>query len=91
MAQKQPTQLQAYWLQRIARAGGMIVTYRSGVPNYSLVGGDMMVPPKLAQALIRWNWLRGEGDGLFERPQTYRALRPQDRLGEVGDVGSGAE
>jgi hypothetical protein len=83
-AARRPTELQAFWLRRIAQAGGMVVTYRDGSPHYTLVGGDAAIPTELERALIRCGWLRGERDGLYERPQTYRALTPTDGAASHG-------
>jgi hypothetical protein len=70
---KRPTDTQAAWLRRIARSP-MMATRVPGEPTrYGLQNGND-VPAQTAEALIRNGWVKGERDGLFDEPQTYRAL-----------------
>jgi hypothetical protein len=72
---KRPTEHQTAWLRRIA-SFPMMVTRVSGEPiRYSLQNGAT-VPRLTAEILIRNGWVKAERDGLFDEPQTYRALTP---------------
>lgn len=70
-----PSTTQAMWLRRISLSP-MIKTYIGNrVPVFSLANGEE-IPPYVAMALIRNGWVRGERDGIFDDPQTYRVLTP---------------
>jgi hypothetical protein len=72
---KRPTEYQTQWLRRIA-ASPMMVTRGPGEPvRYSLQNGAT-IPLLTAKTLIRNGWVKAERDGLFDEPQTYRALTP---------------
>jgi hypothetical protein len=72
---KRPTEYQTIWLRRIA-SFPMMVTRVPGEPTrYSLQNGHT-IPSPTAETLIRNGWVKGERDGLFDEPQTYRALTP---------------
>jgi hypothetical protein len=70
-----PTGYQTLWLRRIA-SSPMMVTREPGEPTrYSLQNGHT-IPSPTAETLIKNGWVKGERDGLFDEPQTYRALTP---------------
>ena len=73
MKPRPPTAFESTWLRRIA-ASALMVTYVPGHDeSYSLLDGTG-VPLGLARRLIARGWLRGSRDGIFDQPQTYRAL-----------------
>ncbi len=71
---KRPTKRAAAWLKRIA-ISPLMITKTPEEKYYSLQDGTP-VPPAIAHYLINCGWLKAERDGLFEEPQTYRALTP---------------
>ncbi len=70
-----PSHTQAMWLRRIAQSRMVKGYVGNKVPVFSLDTGEE-IPPYVALALIRNGWVRGERDGMFDDPQTYRALVP---------------
>ena len=70
-----PTLDQTKWLRRIAQSP-MIKTYvGSQMPVFHLTTGEA-IPVKVAMALIRNGWVKGQRDGMFDDPQSYVVLTP---------------
>jgi hypothetical protein len=72
---KRPTEHQTVWLRRIAASPMMITREPGESVRYSLQNGAT-IPAPTAETLIRNGWVKAERDGLFDEPQTYRALTP---------------
>ncbi len=70
-----PNHNEAQWLRRIAQGTMMLTHIPSEPPHYSVQGGAT-IPIKMALTLINNGWVKAERDGLFDEPQTWRALKP---------------
>lgn len=70
-----PNYREAAWLKRIAASPLMLTKVPGEDVHYSLQDGTP-VPEATARRLIACGWLKAQRDGLWEEPQTYRALTP---------------
>ena len=73
---KRPTIGQSKWLAMIARSAMMVTKISGAADRYGLQSGEA-IPSDTAETLIRNGWVKAERDGLFDEPQTYRALTPK--------------
>lgn len=73
---KRPTIYQSQWLNRIAHSAMMVTGVPGEEARYGLHNGST-IPTPTAKTLIENGWVKAERDGLFDEPQTYRALTPK--------------
>lgn len=67
-----PTKTQRLWLHRIDLAGGVFVTRKEGENDKFTTASGREVGYGVCQNAIRWGWLIGKGDSLFnDDSQSY--------------------